>query len=162
MKLFLVQHGQAKSKEDDTQRSLNEAGMESTERVAMHLKRCKIKVDQILHSGKKRAEQTAEIFARHLLLEKEIKAHTCLKPNDDVRLMAAELQKHSDSLMLVGHLPFMSRFASFLLDDDPEKEIIRFQNSGVVCLRMEDGNWFLEWMVVPEVTNPHPGSFPAV
>ena len=57
MNLFLVQHGQAKTKEEDRARSLNDAGVNAVEKVAKWLSASETEVDEIRHSGKKRAEQ---------------------------------------------------------------------------------------------------------
>ena len=53
--------------------------------------------------------------------------------------------------MLVGHLPFMSRLTGLLVAGDPELEVVRFQNAGVVCLREYESQWSVEWMVVPSL-----------
>ena len=64
MTLFLVQHGEARPGNEDSERSLTEHGAETVGRMADWAARMGIKVDQIRHSGKRRAEQTATIFAK--------------------------------------------------------------------------------------------------
>ena len=71
-----------------------------------------------------------------------------LNPNDDVTVLAEQLNK-SDNLMIVGHLPFLSKLTSFLLTGTIDKPIIAFKNSGVVCLEFENNNWVIQWIVVP-------------
>ena len=66
-------------------------------------------------------------------------------------LLHADYVRHGPDLMLVGHLPFLSCLASLLLVGDPERSVIRFRNSGIVCLVREQGNWFLGWTVIPEI-----------
>ena len=66
MTLFLVQHGEARPGNEDSERSLTDRGTETVSRMADWAARMGIKVDQIRHSGKKRAEQTATIFAKKL------------------------------------------------------------------------------------------------
>src|SRR5262249_38630311 len=66
MTIFLVQHGEAKPENEDSERSLTERGTETVERVADWAARMGIKVDEIRHSGKRRAEQTATSFAKRL------------------------------------------------------------------------------------------------
>jgi phosphohistidine phosphatase len=53
--------------------------------------------------------------------------------------------------MLVGHLPHLSRLASWLLIGDPGKEILRFRNGGIVCLARAGGRWLLQWILAPEL-----------
>jgi len=53
--------------------------------------------------------------------------------------------------MLVGHLPHLSRLSSLLLVGDPEKNIIAFRMAGIVCLRREEENWSVSWMIIPDL-----------
>ena len=71
MTLFLVQHGKAKPETEDPERSLTEQGAEVVGRMADWAAQVGLAVDQIQHSGKRRAEQTATIFpsARELVRE---------------------------------------------------------------------------------------------
>jgi len=62
MRLYLVQHGEAKREEEDPSRPLTENGRREVEIVAKFLSEAGIKIDKILHSGKLRAAQTAEIL----------------------------------------------------------------------------------------------------
>lgn len=151
MNLLLVQHGQAKAKEEDPERSLNVVGVESAEKVAKWLNVSGVEVTEIQHSGKKRAEQTASIFAKHLSPQRGVQSTSGLNPMDDVRQVADDLGEYAGSLMLVGHLPFMSRLTGLLVAGDPELEVVRFQNAGVVCLHKHEGRWHVEWMVVPNL-----------
>lgn len=151
MNLFLVQHGQAKSKDEDPERPLNDAGEKASEIVARWLTASAIKVDEIRHSGKKRAEQTARIFAAHLLSSPVINVSAGLNPNDDVQALAVELKGRSNSLMIVGHLPFLGRLTGLLVCGDADRDVVRFQNSGVLCLHEDEGQWSISWMVVPDL-----------
>jgi len=146
-----VQHGQTKTEAEDPTRSLNAAGIEAAEKVAKWLYISEVEVTEIRHSGKKRAEQTALIFAKHLSPQQGVTAASGLNPMDDVHKVADELREHPGSLMLVGHLPFMSRLTGLLVAGNPECEVVRFQNAGVVCLREYEGRWSIEWIVVPDL-----------
>jgi phosphohistidine phosphatase len=151
MKLLLVQHGHARTEAEDPERSLNITGIESAKKVAKWLSVSGVKVTEILHSGKRRAEQTSEIFAGHLSPSKGFRSTSGLNPKDDVSLLADELKGYSGSLMLVGHLPVLSRLTGLLVAGDPECEVVKFQNAGVVCLVEYEGRWGIEWMIVPDL-----------
>jgi len=110
-----------------------------------------IKVDQIRHSGKLRAEQTASIFAKRLDPPKGVIAVKGLNPKDDVTQVAASLQGDQESIMLVGHLPHLSRLVSLLATGKSEREIVRFRNAGIVCLTQQDGKWAIDWVMEPEL-----------
>jgi phosphohistidine phosphatase len=100
-----------------------------------------IKVDQIRHSEKRRAEQTATIFAKHLSLASGVSALNGLNPNDDVALVAESIQGEEESIILVGHLPHLSRLVGCLMTGDAETEIVRFRNAGIVCRTQQQGKW---------------------
>jgi phosphohistidine phosphatase len=64
--VYLVQHGEAEPKTRDLQRGLASAGRETVERVAAWAASVGLAVEQIRHSGKRRAEQTAAVFTEAL------------------------------------------------------------------------------------------------
>jgi phosphohistidine phosphatase len=63
MHVYLVQHGEAKSEEEDPQRRLTNKGIGEVQNVAMVLRSLKLAVDAIWHSDKARAQQTGELLA---------------------------------------------------------------------------------------------------
>ncbi|RLD16037.1 MAG: phosphohistidine phosphatase SixA, partial [Caldiserica bacterium] len=65
MRIYLVQHAEAKPKEEDPERPLTEKGVLNAKKVAEFLKG-KIKPSCIYHSDKLRAKQTAKIFSEIL------------------------------------------------------------------------------------------------
>jgi phosphohistidine phosphatase len=151
MKLYLVQHGEAKSKAEDPQRPLTERGREDVERVAAFAAGAGLQVGQIRHSGKRRAEETASILAGYLSPTNGVVAIPGLAPRDDVHPIAEALQGEMQPVMFVGHLPFLDRLAGLLVTGDAERSIVRFQMGGIVCLVREDENWAVGWMVTPEL-----------
>ena len=66
MRLYLVQHGAAKSEAEDPQRGLTDEGQRTVERMADFLAALRLPLDRIEHSEKMRARQTAEILAARL------------------------------------------------------------------------------------------------
>jgi len=151
VKLYLVQHGEAKNKAEDPQRPLTERGRDDVVRVAAFAARAGLQVDQIRHSGKRRAEETAAILAEHLSPAEGVVASPGLAPRDDVRLVAKALRDETQPEMLVGHLPFLDRLASLLVTGDAECSIVRFQKGGIICLVREDGNWAIGWIITPDL-----------
>ena len=105
---------------------------------------------RIVHSGKKRALQTAEIFMQAIEPEAGISKAAGLAPLDDVTQFASTLNRDED-IMVVGHLPFMDKLASFLIAGSTERTVIQFQNSGIICLETEDASepWFIRWALFP-------------
>ena len=66
MKVYLVQHAEAKSKEQDPERPLSDLGRRHAGQVARAAGRIGLEVEQIRHSGKTRARQTADIMGEAL------------------------------------------------------------------------------------------------
>lgn len=152
MPLFLVQHGISLAKDIDPERGLSEegrAGVEQVARAAGH----GIAVSGIRHSGKKRARQTAEILAEALQPANGVAESAGLAPLDDVAAVAKDLAA-GENLMLVGHLPFMERLASYLLVGSADVIVVKFTNGGIVCLDQDpdSGSWFVSNMLLPRST----------
>jgi phosphohistidine phosphatase len=152
MKVYLVQHAEAKREDEDPARPLSDRGREDVKRVAEFLKPLGLKVSRILHSGKLRAKQTAEIISGGISSEKGIQEASGLAPLDDPSEWVQRLSSETEDVMLVGHLPHLARLAGILLTGNPEHAPIKFRQGGVVCLeRSEEGKWLVAWAVTPEL-----------
>jgi len=152
MKLYLVQHAKAASNETDPERPLTEEGRRDIQKVAAFIKPLNLSVDYLWHSGKKRAAQTAGVLANAIKTTGGIIAHDGLGPMDDAMALRDELASTEKNIMIVGHLPFLSRLASLLLSGSESANTVAFKNAGIVCLsRSEDIRWQIEWMVTPEL-----------
>jgi phosphohistidine phosphatase len=153
--LYLVQHGEATSQEEDPSRPLTARGRQQVGRVARAVATAGIAPAAIYHSGKLRAEQTAQILADALGPDLSPSRLEGLAPNDDPTLAEHTIATSAAPMMLVGHLPHLSRLCSQLLAGDPTLPLVRFRNGGVVCLAREgDEGWTVRWIVTPEVTPP--------
>lgn len=155
MRLYLVQHGEAKREEEDPSRPLTEKGKAEIEEVAKFLAEAGVKVEKILHSGKLRASQTAEILGHYLKPSGGIEVADGLEPMADPRIWAERLEKLDEDLMIVGHLPHLKKLMSLLLARRDDLEIARFRYGGVACLEKgENGLWSLIWFIRPEIISP--------
>ena len=152
MALFLVQHGRSLSKDQDPEQGLSAEGIAESERIAQVAGGYGVRVGQIHHSGKKRARQTAAIFAAVLTPQVSTREVPGLKPLDEVTAMAAGLDDRQD-LMLVGHLPFMEKLTAYLITGSIDIPVFKFQNSGIVCLaRLPDCDaWTIQWTLMPNI-----------
>lgn len=153
MKLYLVQHGEAKPEEEDLQRPLSEKGLLDIKKTSLFIaSQGNTRVHIVLHSGKTRAQQTAQILAEHTHPPDGVKQVDGLAPLDDPSIWAGRLSEITEDLVLVGHLPHLAKLASLLLCGNAGKKAVDFKMAGIVCLgRDENGNWALQWMVVPEI-----------
>lgn len=152
MNLYLVQHAKAASKEVDPERPLTEEGQRDIQKVAAFIKPLDLCVGYLWHSGKKRAIQTAETLVEAIEVKEGIVGREGLGPNDDVTVLRDELACAEQDIMIVGHLPFLSKLASLLLAGSESANTVAFKNGGIVCLgRSELNQWRLDWMVTPEL-----------
>jgi phosphohistidine phosphatase len=151
MRAYLVQHAEAMSEEQDPNRPLNDLGRKHTQWVADVAARLGVEAEQIRHSGKTRARQTAEILGAALIPSEGVVGVSGLSPLDDVEPVAKELDESSQPVMLVGHLPFMERLAGQMTVGDAHKPVIDFTNAGIVCLEKRDSHWQAVWILTPEI-----------
>jgi len=149
MKLYLVRHGEPKPESEDPERPLSDKGRQEIERLAVFVKD-RFYIHSIRHSGKLRAKQTAEILAQALEPAEGLKQSDGLKPLDDPNIWADRLSTMDEDIMLVGHLPHLSRLVSDLIMRDAEKKIVDFTTGGLVHLsRNAAGRWAIQWMIDP-------------
>ncbi|MCU0693101.1 MAG: phosphohistidine phosphatase SixA [Polyangiaceae bacterium] len=152
MALYLVQHGEAYSEQEDPQRGLTPAGTSDVERIAGVAAGYGVRVGRIVHSGKRRAVQTAHILARHMAPAQGVETMAGIGPTDDVLPVAAGLDPSPD-LLIVGHLPFLEHLATLLVTGHQGKRVFRFQNGGIVCLDHDEqqGGWVIRWALMPRI-----------
>ncbi|MDH5733330.1 MAG: phosphohistidine phosphatase SixA [Candidatus Bathyarchaeota archaeon] len=151
--MYLVQHAESKHKDEDSSRPLSEKGWEDIRNVARFAeKTSSIQVAQIVHSGKLRAKQTAEILAEHLYSEKGVIVAEGLEPLADPKIWKRNLDATAEDIMIVGHLPHLSKLAGYLITGDENKEVIAFRMAGIIYLeRIEGDRWVVQWVITPEI-----------
>ena len=152
MALYIVQHGKSLSKDIDPEKGLSDEGRAEVEHIAEVAKNYDVRVAQIKHSGKKRAKQTAEIFASALTPELGVKTVDGMNPMDDVAVFSGGIDFGED-LMLVGHLPFMERLISYLITGSIEKPVFKLQNGGILCLDSDQSSDspVIKWALMPKI-----------
>lgn len=152
MRLFLVQHGEAVSKDIASEQPLTEKGKKDSEKTARFLKTSGMSIDVILHSEKRRAIETAYIFKDILLPKDGIQQKDGLSPNDAADNIFAVLASMKKDIMIVGHLPFLQKLISLLLLNSESYKIVKFNMGGVVVLEQsEEGKWQLIFKIVPDL-----------
>ena len=150
MRVYLVQHGASKSEEEDPQRRLTDKAIGEVENVAQFLSPLKLGVDAVWHSGKARAQQTGELLAEAVGAGARIVQREGLGPKDRVTTTKEALEQTGGDVMIVGHLPFLSKLVALLVTGSEENEIVEFRFGSVVCIeRRDDGKWKVAWMITP-------------
>jgi phosphohistidine phosphatase len=157
VELYLMQHGEAKSRDEDPERPLADAGRATVERVAARAAAVGLQLDRVYHSGILRARQTAELLAGHLGAEGRVEGRSGLEPLDPVEPVARWLLEAASggdrAIALVGHLPFLDRLASRLVAGDEAAQVIAFRMGGLVKLlpKQEQPGFAVAWALAPEL-----------
>jgi phosphohistidine phosphatase len=151
MRLYLVQHGDAVPKVTDPDRPLSPEGRHAVERLAAFLARLDLGVVRVLHSGKARAAQTAELLLWAVGSHLRAETRDGIAPDDPVEELAADLAGWSGPDLLVGHLPFLRRLVGLLVQGDAAAELVRITPGTALCLERDPaGTWQVVWCIPPE------------
>lgn len=152
MKLYLMRHGEYMTEDLQHTGALSKKGTNDINLIANFLKPANIHVSNIFHSGKLRAQQTAEIMATSIIAKEPLQARNKLDPQDDVTAFIDEIIDWEQDLLVVGHLPFMGRLVSKLVVGNENKEIVAFYPGTLVCLeRIENSPWIIDWVLFPDL-----------
>lgn len=147
-RLYFAQHGLAVDKAENPERPLSETGIKQTKMMAEALRKADLPISSVFHSGKLRASQTADILALTLNITTKA-AVDGLSPNDDVALLAQNL--NINDALYVGHLPHLEKLVTYLVTNEENNSIIRFQNSTVACLEKNENCYQLRWYLTPDL-----------
>ncbi|MBN1894763.1 histidine phosphatase family protein [bacterium] len=148
-RLYLIRHGRY---DPEAGSGLTEPGKSECKNVAGWLAARDPGVSSIFHSGKKRALETAEIFAAVLRMKSGPIIMPGTSPNDDPDPVAASLTGMNETLLLVSHLPFLERLVHRLAPDavGPEN---RFLPCSMAVLAFRHNAWtFEEWIHAASLT----------
>ena len=152
MKLYLVQHGEACTKEVNPDRPLTDQGKDDIDRLANLLEQAGIQVERVIHSGKRRAEQTAQRLAKAIAPGVELETSGLINPNDNPKAFDWQSESWDRDTLIVGHLPFMAKLVSHLLIEDENRLITSYQPGSIVCLEhTNEAKWQINWMIRPEL-----------
>lgn len=133
MKIYLMQHGEALTGEQDPQRPLSSAGIEQIKTAAQGMRMLGLRFDLIMASPKRRSQQTAALVAERLRYAySDILTTETLLPKADPAELLALLAGEEDagSVLLAGHLPHLAALARHLSGGGE----VEFDHAGLVCL----------------------------
>jgi phosphohistidine phosphatase len=148
IKVYFVQHGIALTKDIDEKRPLSDAGADEVCKVASTLKSNNITISKIIHSGKLRALQTASIFSQ-ILEVKSVSELKGMNPKDDPKKLIEQINE--DAVMYIGHLPNIQNVVSNLVTSGHNNSVIKFQNSAVTCVEINEDESHINWFITPEL-----------
>jgi phosphohistidine phosphatase len=155
MNFYILRHAIAVSREtddyEDENRPLTKEGTRKMKAGAKGMRRLGLEIGRILSSPYARARQTADIVAEVF----ELKVELCrpLIPGAGHRELIAQLVKvREDNILLVGHEPHLSEFASVLVCGSTGAQLEL--KKGALCKLSSDHLIYgqcatLEWMLAP-------------
>ncbi len=148
-RLYIMQHGDAVPKNEDTARPLSNNGLRDIRHVAEYMAEKDVLVQRIVHSGKLRAEQTAKIISEKLAPDVVPEVVKGINPNDNPEKFIGDLGDIEGAVLVASHMPFVSNLCSALLSGHLDAQF-RFTPGSVACLGYEEGQWSLLCLMSPE------------
>ncbi len=150
-RLILVRHGEAVPETVDPQRPLSDRGRKDVQKVAVWAGAVGLTADEVWHSGKLRAAQTAELIAEALSPTPPVKAVSGLAPNDPVEPVAEQLLDGPTTLLLAGHLPFVGRLLGYLVTGSADRSLVDFDAGTLVVAARREERWVIRCVVSPDL-----------
>ena len=160
MNLYVLRHGIAVEPgtpgyERDADRPLTPEGERKLWQIAEAMEALELSSDLILSSPYLRALQTAEIVAKALKGRKKVELSESLTPGGSTKKLVELLnrvQPSPESVLLVGHEPYLSSLISLLVSGDASFAV-EMKKSGLCKLSTESlkpGRCAtLEWLLTP-------------
>ena len=160
MNLYLLRHGIAVERksaghDEDRDRPLTVEGEEKIRRIARAMRELELSFDLILSSPYLRARQTAEIVADAFEIRKRLEFCDHLVVGGDAKELIRhlkEVRSLPETILLVGHEPYLGRLVSWLIGGNPEASVA-FKKGGLCKLAVS--SWksgrcaTLEWLLTP-------------
>ncbi len=163
MEIFIIRHAIAMDREEfklqnsnDSQRPLSELGIRRFKKIATALKSLIGEADVIITSPLVRAKQTTKLLAVHFP-KTEIVSSLALtplaNPNEFAKWCKEHLKKKTKKIIVVGHEPHLSIFASWLLFGIYQSKI-KIKKGGCLSISVEDSirpeSGTLNWALTPK------------
>ena len=160
MNLYVLRHGVAVEPGtlghgNDSERPLIPKGERRLRSAAAAMKKMDLSFDLILSSPFLRAGQTAEIIAEKLKLKKRLQFSDALTPGGSMGDLVKQLngwKPAPESVLLVGHEPYLSGLIALLVSGD-ERAAIEMKKGGLCKLETDSlragGCARLIWLLTP-------------
>lgn len=138
-----MRHGQPASGSADP--GLSPLGRSQALEVSRALRAIDLREARVLHSGLRRARETAEIASTTLGL-RAARETRGIQPDDDAAAWLSELSLEG-TLVVVSHQPFLSRLAAILLSGNEGLQPVDFRPATAAVLSLQDDTWSLERVI---------------
>jgi phosphohistidine phosphatase len=161
MNIYILRHGVAVEPGSpgyakDSDRPLIPEGERKLVQIAKAMKALGLSFDLILSSPYLRAHQTAKIVAKALKMRKNLEMSDTLTPGGSFKKLVGLLNRLDpapDSVLLVGHEPYLSELISLLVFGDVGSRVV--MKKGGLCKLTTDSLTpgrcaALEWLLTPK------------
>jgi phosphohistidine phosphatase len=152
MKLYCIRHGQAESSVLDNKRHLTSDGAASIHLIGKFLVAQNVTIEQLLHSPKLRAQETAEILMSYVH-PKKMSATAALTHEACAQTLADHVANWDAPTLLVTHMPLIASFVNMLLFRESLWPCIEFQPGTITCLERRRKEWSIDWVISPQELN---------
>ena len=157
MFVYVVRHASAgESRSDpkkDEKRPLDKEGIEQCRQLGRVLAALRVEIALVISSPLKRATQTAALLCNEIGYEGKLVLDDSLRPEAGFNEFRTMLQQHRklDAVMVVGHNPSISQFASRLVSDGQNESSVDFKKGGAAKLELKSRGAQLLWCVAPKL-----------
>jgi len=160
MNIYLLRHGLAGESgsgnyASDADRPLTSEGEQKLWKISDAMRVLGLKFDLILSSPYVRTRQTAQIVAEAFKAKDKLEFSRTLEPDGDQAELIKMLNRRnaSDSLLLVGHEPYLSSLISMLISGDGRASVV--MKKGGLCKLSADSLKYgrcasLRWLLSPK------------
>jgi phosphohistidine phosphatase len=131
------------------ERPLSEQGVRDIRNLALHLQNMGLQLGNVFHSGKLRAQQSAGLIAETVSPGIKPVQTDGLGPNDDPTVIIEDIERMDANILIVSHMPFVSRLCSTLLTGTADAEFASIPGT-LFCLEKEGNKWRLACMLRPD------------
>jgi phosphohistidine phosphatase len=135
----------------DEKRALDKEGIEQCGYVGRALAAIDVQVDVVISSPLKRATQTASLVGNEIGYEGKLQIEAGLKPGANVADFRRMLDKYarSESVMVVGHNPNLSRFLGAVISEPDCEASVELKKGAVARVDMRRTSGTLQWCLTP-------------
>jgi phosphohistidine phosphatase len=161
MILYVLRHAIAIDRDEwrkaDADRPLTDEGIDKMEKGARGMKALKVEFDHLLTSPLRRAYDTAVITADAFSAKKKLRVSRSLAPDGDPKALIRHLAldfRSWESVLLVGHEPYLGKLISVLLTGHPDAGF-ELRKGGLCKLTADSLTYgqcaHLEWWMTPKL-----------
>lgn len=157
MLIYVVRHASAgesvSDPKKDEKRPLDKEGVEQCRHLGRLLAGLRIDIGLVISSPLKRATQTASLLSNEIGYEAKLLLDDSLRPDANFNEFRTMLQQHRklDGVMVVGHNPSISQFASRLVSNAQSDNCIDLKKGGAAKLDLRSRGCELHWCISPKL-----------